>query len=42
MNNTWRGHEISVSDRADLVMDLPQLLAQHKQGESDPWDAKKA
>ncbi|MCH8284265.1 MAG: 4Fe-4S binding protein [Chloroflexi bacterium] len=42
MNNTWRGHEISVYDRADLVMDLPQLLAQHKQGEIDPWDAKKA
>ena len=39
MNNTWTGHEISVYDRADLVMDLPQLLAQHRAGELDEWVA---
>jgi formate hydrogenlyase subunit 6/NADH:ubiquinone oxidoreductase subunit I len=39
MNNTWSGHETSVYDRADLVMDLPQLLAQHKGGAIDEWVA---
>lgn len=39
MNNTWQGHEKSVYDRADLVMDLPQLLAEHKSGELKPWVA---
>jgi len=39
MNNTWSGHETSVYDRADLVMDLPQLLAQHKAGAIDEWVA---
>ena len=39
MNNTWTGHELSVYDRSDLVMDLPQLLAQHKAGELDEWVA---
>ncbi len=37
MNNTWQGHELSVHDRSDLVMDLPQLLAQHRQGKIDEW-----
>ena len=39
MNNTWSGHETSVYDRADLVMDLPQLLAQHKADAIDEWVA---
>jgi NADH-quinone oxidoreductase subunit I len=39
MNNTWQGHEKSVHDRSDLVMDLPQLLAEHKSGELKPWVA---
>jgi hypothetical protein len=39
MNNTWQGHEKSVYDRADLVMDLPQLLSEHKSGELKPWVA---
>ena len=39
MNNTWQGHEKSVYDRSDLVMDLPQLLAEHKAGELKPWVA---
>jgi formate hydrogenlyase subunit 6/NADH:ubiquinone oxidoreductase subunit I len=39
MNNTWQGHEQSVYDRADLVQDLPQLLAGHKSGELKPWIA---
>ncbi|HXH21861.1 MAG TPA: 4Fe-4S binding protein [Dehalococcoidia bacterium] len=30
MNNTWAGHELSTEDRKELVMDLEQLLAQHK------------
>ena len=30
---------MSVYDRADLVMDLPQLLAQHRAGELDEWVA---
>ena len=37
MNNTWEGHELSAYDRRDLVMDLPQLLAQNRQGYLDPW-----
>ncbi len=39
MNNTWAGHETSVYDRADLVMDLPMLLAQSRSGELKPWVA---
>ena len=39
MNNTWSGHETSVYDRADLVLDLPQLLAQHKAGAINEWVA---
>ena len=39
MNNTWTGHETSVYDRSDLVMDLQQLLAQHRAGELDEWVA---
>ena len=42
MNNTWEGIERAVHDRADLVMDLPQLLAQHKQGKLTPWIPGKA
>ncbi len=37
MNNTWQGHEISVYDRADLVMDLPQLLVQSKAKQLEEW-----
>ena len=37
MNNTWDGHEQSVYDRADLVMDLPQLLAESRAGKIDAW-----
>ncbi len=37
MNNTWRGHEMSVYDRGDLVLDLPQLLSQHRAGELKEW-----
>lgn len=37
MNNTWQGHELSVYDRADLVMDLPQLLTQSHFGGLRPW-----
>jgi len=39
MNNTWRGHELSRYDRADLVMDLERLLAQSKAQEIEPWVA---
>jgi len=39
MNNSWTGHELSVYDRSDLVMDLPQLLAQHRAGQLDEWVA---
>ena len=39
MNNTWSGHETSVYDRADLVMDLPQLMAQSKSDEIQEWVA---
>ena len=37
MNNTWDGHETSVYDRADLVMDLPQLLTESKAGKIKAW-----
>jgi NADH-quinone oxidoreductase subunit I len=37
MNNTWDGHEQSVYDRADLVMDLPQLLTESRAGKIDAW-----
>ncbi len=37
MNNTWSGHELSVYDRADLVQDLPQLLAESRGGEFKAW-----
>jgi NADH-quinone oxidoreductase subunit I len=40
MNNTWQGHETSVYDRSDLVMDLPQLLAESKAGEIQEWVAE--
>jgi formate hydrogenlyase subunit 6/NADH:ubiquinone oxidoreductase subunit I len=39
MNNTWAGHELSKFDRNDLVLDLDQLLAQHKQNKIDEWVA---
>jgi len=39
MNNTWAGHELSTFDRNDLVLDLDQLLAQHKQGKIKEWVA---
>ncbi len=39
MNNTWQGHELSVHDRADLIMDLPQLLVQSHSGNIDEWVA---
>ncbi len=37
MNNTWQGHELSVHDRKDLVLDLPQLLALHRAGAIKEW-----
>ena len=40
MNNTWAGHELSTFDRNDLVLDLDQLLAQHKQTKIDAWVAE--
>jgi len=39
MNNTWAGHELSSFDRNDLVLDLDQLLAQHKKGKIEEWVA---
>jgi formate hydrogenlyase subunit 6/NADH:ubiquinone oxidoreductase subunit I len=39
MNNTWSGHESSAHDRLDLVMDLQQLLSQHREGAIQPWVA---
>ena len=39
MNNTWSGHESSVPDRLDLVMDLQQLLSQSRAAEVKPWIA---
>jgi NADH-quinone oxidoreductase subunit I/NAD(P)H-quinone oxidoreductase subunit I len=37
MNNTWAGHELSVLDRKDLVLDRDQLLAQSKARRIEPW-----
>jgi NADH-quinone oxidoreductase subunit I len=37
MNNTWTGHELSVVDRRDLVMDREQLLALSKGKQIRPW-----
>ena len=37
MNNTWQGHELSVHDRKDLVMDLQQLLALSHGGAIKEW-----
>jgi len=41
MNNTWAGHELSTADRKDLILDLDQLLSQHKNKDPDkrikPW-----
>jgi hypothetical protein len=37
MNNTWEGHETSVYDRQDLVMDLQQLLSQSRTGNINEW-----
>ncbi len=37
MNNTWSGHELSVTDREELVMDLDELLAKSKAGEVTAW-----
>jgi formate hydrogenlyase subunit 6/NADH:ubiquinone oxidoreductase subunit I len=39
MNNTWAGHELSRFDRNDLILDLDQLLAQHKKGKLEEWVA---
>src|SRR3972149_1071758 len=39
MNNTWTGQEFSRYDRADLVVDLDQLLAQSKARKFEPWVA---
>jgi NADH-quinone oxidoreductase subunit I len=39
MNNTWAGHELSKFDRNDLVLDLDQLLSQHKKGKIEEWVA---
>jgi len=40
MNNTWAGHELSTFDRNNLVLDLDQLLSQHKQGKIEEWVAE--
>ena len=37
MNNTWSGHELSSLDRKDLILDLDQLLALHKDEQIKPW-----
>ena len=37
MNNTWQGHELSVHDRKDLVMDLGGLLALSHGGGIKEW-----
>jgi formate hydrogenlyase subunit 6/NADH:ubiquinone oxidoreductase subunit I len=39
MNNTWTGQEQSRFDRAELVLDLDQLLAQSKKRKIEPWVA---
>ncbi len=36
MNNTWAGHELSVFNRKELVMDVDQLLSQSKAGKVEP------
>ena len=35
MNNTWAGHELSKFDRNELVLDLSELLSQHKKEKID-------
>jgi len=40
MNNTWMGHELSRFDRADLVLDLGELLAQSKEKKMQAWVPK--
>ena len=37
MNNTWAGHETSVHDRKDLVMDLQQLTTLAHNGAIKEW-----
>lgn len=37
MNNTWAGHETSVHDRKDLVMDLQQLTTLSHNGAIKEW-----
>ena len=37
MNNTWQGHELSMLDRKDLVMDRDQLMALSKDRQIRPW-----
>jgi NADH-quinone oxidoreductase subunit I len=39
MNNTWAGHELSRFDRNELVLDLSELLSQHKKEKIVPWVA---
>jgi NADH-quinone oxidoreductase subunit I len=36
MNNTWAGHELSKFDRNELVLDLNELLSQHKKEQITP------
>jgi len=36
MNNTWAGHELSKFDRNELVLDLSELLSQHKKEKIEP------
>ena len=37
MNNTWAGHELSMLDRRDLVMDRDQLMALSRGRQIRPW-----
>ncbi len=37
MNNTWSGHELSVVDREDLIMDRDQLMVLSKDKQIRPW-----
>jgi NADH-quinone oxidoreductase subunit I len=37
MNNTWQGHELSMFDRKDLVMDRDQLMALSRDRQIRPW-----
>ena len=39
MNNTSAGHELSRFDRNELVLDLSELLSQHKKEKIEPWVA---